>query len=183
MHYTEKPIPLKDGSYATLRSAREEDAAQLLQYLKVTASETSFLIREPEEVTMTLEKEKAFIKKVEDGERELMLLAFVDGRHAGNCSMTPAGSFLRYRHRCVVAIALYQEFWGLGLGRQMLETVLKEAKNCGFEQAELEVADGNDRAIALYESLGFRRFGTLPQNMKYEDGSYRDVHWMMRELG
>lgn len=182
MHYPERKIRLKDGSYATLRSAREEDAAQLLQYLKTTAGETAFLTREPEEVTMTLEKEKAFIKKVEDGERELMLLAFVDGQHAGNCSLTPAGSFLRYRHRCVVTIALYQEFWGLGLGRQMLELVLKEAKNRGFEQAELEVADGNDRAIALYESLGFRRFGTLPRNMKYADGSYRDVHWMMHEL-
>ena len=183
MHYPERKLKLKNGSEATLRSAREEDAAQLLQYLKATAGETSFLTREPEEVTMTLEKERAFIKKVEDGERELMLLAFVDGGHAGNCSLMPAGSFLRYRHRCVVAIALYQEFWGLGLGRQMLETVLKEAANCGFEQAELEVADGNDRAIALYESLGFCRFGTLPRNMKYADGSYRDVHWMMRELG
>ena len=182
MHYPERKIDLKDGREATLRSAREEDAAQLLQYLKATAGETAFLTREPEEVNMTLEKEKAFIKKVDEGERELMLLAFVDGRHAGNCSLTPAGSFLRFRHRCVVAIALYQEFWGLGLGRQMLETILKEAAGWGYEQAELEVANGNDRAIALYESLGFRRFGTLPRNMKYADGSYRDVHWMMLEL-
>lgn len=182
MHYPERKRKLKNGQEATLRSAREEDAAQLLQYLKATAGETAFLTREPEEVTMTLEKEKAFIKKVEDGERELMLLAFVDGRHAGNCSLMSAGSFLRYRHRCVIAIALYQEYWGLGLGRHMLGAVLAEAKNCGFEQAELEVADGNERAISLYESLGFRRYGSMPRNMKYVDGSYRDVHWMMKEL-
>ena len=173
---------MKNGSDAILRSAREEDAEKLLEYLRATAKETSFLTREPEEVTMTLEKEKTFIHKMEEDTRELMLLAFVEGRHAGNCSLMSAGSFLRYRHRCVIAIALYREFWGLGLGRHMLEAVLAEAKNCGFEQVELEVADGNDRAISLYESLGFRRYGSMPRNMKYADGSYRDVHWMMKEL-
>lgn len=35
----------------------------------------------------------------------------------------------------------------------MLETVLKTAKEIGFEQAELEVISDNQNAIALYEKL------------------------------
>ena len=49
------------GRTVLVRSALEEDAAALLQYLRETTAETPFLLREPEEVTMTLEQEKAFL--------------------------------------------------------------------------------------------------------------------------
>ena len=43
------------------------------------------------------------------------------------------------------------------------------------------VAD-NQAAVALYEKLGFVRCGTLPRNMKYADGHYADVYWMVKYL-
>lgn len=92
------------------------------------------------------------------------------------------GGFRRYHHRCEVAIALYQEYCGAGIGRIMLETVLDVAKSCGYEQAELEVIAGNERAIRLYQKLGFREYGRFPDNMKYADGSYVDSIWMMKKL-
>lgn len=64
----------------------------------------------------------------------------------------------------------------------MLETVLKAAKESGFEQAELEVISENQNAIALYEKLGFRKYGTFPDNMKYADGHYVFADWMMKKL-
>lgn len=64
----------------------------------------------------------------------------------------------------------------------MLEHVLKTAKESGFEQAELEVISDNKRAIALYEKLGFRKYGSFPDNMKYADGSYASADWMMKKL-
>lgn len=45
-----------------LRNARAEDARMLLEYLKATAAETRFLLKEPEELTMTLEQEKNISK-------------------------------------------------------------------------------------------------------------------------
>ena len=47
---------------------------------------------------------------------------------------------------------------------------------------ELEVVVDNQRAIHLYESLGFQTYGKLPDNVKYLDGTYADVYWMMRKL-
>ena len=64
----------------------------------------------------------------------------------------------------------------------MLETVLQVAKELGYEQAELEVAASNKNAIALYEKMGFQVYGTFPNNMKYQDGTYVDCHWMMKKL-
>ena len=111
-----------------------------------------------------------------------MLVACADGRHVGNCSLMRAGPQLRYRHRCSVGIALYREFWGRGIGRLLMEAVLDAARRVGYEQAELEAVSGNVRAIALYESLGFETYATLPRNMKYKDGSYADNVWMMKRL-
>lgn len=65
----------------------------------------------------------------------------------------------------------------------MLETVLDIAEKVGYEQAELEVIADNKPAIALYEKLGFKIYGTFPDNMKYEDDSYVAAYWMMKKLG
>ena len=81
-----------------------------------------------------------------------------------------------------LAIALYQKYCGLGIGREMLKTVLTVAKQCGYEQAELEVVSTNTPAIRLYESLGFEIWGTQPHSVRYRDGSYADDHFMVKRL-
>lgn len=68
------------------------------------------------------------------------------------------------------------------LEKKMLETILKVAKEIGYEQAELEVAADNKNAIALYEKLGFKQYGCFPDNMKYSNGKYADAYWLMRKL-
>ena len=62
-----------------------------------------------------------------NSDKSLLLIATLNGRHIGNCSLNPIGSYRRYAHRCEVAIALYQEFCGCGIGRTMLEHMLKVA--------------------------------------------------------
>ena len=178
-------ITIKDkkGREIIIRSAEENDAENLIDYLKITAAETPFLIREPDEITLSIEQEQAFIRAKKDSENELLLIAEIGGRHIGNCSLMSIGGYKRYRHRCDIAIALYKEYCGLGVGKAMLETVLDIAKKMGYEQAELEVIADNKPAIALYEKLGFKMYGTFPDNMKYADGSYVDAYWMMKKLG
>ena len=41
------------------------------------------------------------------------------------------------------------------------------AKNLGYEQAELEVISNNKGAIELYKKLGFEKYGSFPNNIKY----------------
>lgn len=172
----------KKGRDVLLRSAKEKDAEALIDYMKITAAETPFLLREPDEISLTIEQEQAFIKAKKNSENELLLIAETGGRHIGNASLMSAVGFKRYRHRCEIAIALYQEYCGLGIGKAMLEMVLDIAKKAGYEQAELEVIANNKPAIALYEKLGFQKYGTFPDNMKYADGSYVDAYWMMKKL-
>ena len=182
MVFEERSLKDKLGRTIVLRNARPEDAEDLIRYLKTTSAETPYLIREPEEITMTDTKERQLIQAKIDADREFMLVAFLDGKHVGNCSLMSIAPYKRYKHRCEVAIALYKEYCGCGIGKAMLQIVLDVAQKIGYEQAELEVVAENKDAIHLYEKLGFEKHGTFPDSMKFADGSYMDAYWMMKKL-
>ena len=179
-----EPIEIfdKQGRRVILRSACEDDAKDLIEYLKKTAKETPFLLREEDEINLAVEDEKGFINMRLEMDKALMLVAYIDGKHVGNCSFSPVGPFKRIAHRCDMAIALYQEYCECGIGSIMLETALRYAKEVGYEQVELEVVSSNTKAIKLYEKYGFKKYGTKPDNMKYSDGSYASTDWMMVKL-
>lgn len=78
---------LVKGKEILFRNAEEDDAQILIDCLKTVCGETRFLVKEPEEITMTLEQEKDFINAQNDSEHNLMLLGFLNGEYVGNCSL------------------------------------------------------------------------------------------------
>ena len=76
-------------------------------------------------------------------------------------------------------VAVRPGFRGRGISRQMLETLLQEARDDGVENFTLEVRAGNDVAIRLYESLGFLTEGVRPHfyDKPVEDGL---IMWLRR---
>ncbi len=111
-----------------------------------------------------------------------MLLAELDGKYAGCASLSMVSPFRRYQHRCSIAIALYKEFWGLGLGRVMLSSLLEEARVHSYEQAELSVDAANSTANTLYRSLGFVDYGTLPKASRFGSDQYSNQLFMVKQL-
>lgn len=180
MYLKEEVINVKDNELL-LRNANEDDAELLIKYLKITSGETKYLVREPEEIALTIEQERQFIIDQNESENCLMLLGFMNGEHVGNCSLMGM-SQARYRHRASLGIALYQKYNGIGIGRCMLGKLMEIAPKMGLEQIELEVMTDNVRAISLYKKIGFEVFGTFLHNMKYKDGTYADAFWMMKRI-
>ncbi|MBR2718193.1 MAG: GNAT family N-acetyltransferase [Clostridia bacterium] len=182
MFYPAKTITLKNGQTATLRVPDPaRDAAPLAQYLKDVAGESPFVLAYPEERNFTPEKEEAFLRAVLDSPNDLMLVCEVDGRIAGNCHLNFFG-MKKVAHRASVAIALYKEFWGLGIGTALFEQMIAAARERGIMQLELEYIDGNDRGRALYEKMGFRHIGSHPNAIRQQDGSLVDLCMMIKEL-
>lgn len=171
-----------NGKEIILRSASPIDAELLINYLKTVTGETRFLMTYPDEVRYTIEEEVKFINSHNESENCLLIMAYVDGEYAGNCSFEGRASSRRVKHRADIGIALFQEYTGFGLGRLLLEVLLKKMQEQGFEQAELAVAGGNDRAYRLYESLGFKECGRIPKANKYDDGNYSDEIIMVKSL-
>ena len=64
----------------------------------------------------------------------------------------------------------------------MIAALLEKIKDTPYEQLELEVVAGNERAIRLYERFGFMEFARHPRKLKYRDGTYADIIMMMLDL-
>lgn len=175
-------IRLKDGTSLLLRSVEEGDAAEMIAFLKQTAGESDNLLRTPEEVTLTVPEEEAFIRNLRSDSRSLMVNAVKGGRVIGNASLFPAGRRQRVMHRGETAVVVIREYWGFGLGRALMRALIHQAPLLGYERLELTVYADNPRAIRLYESLGFVPFGRLEKACKMPDGSFRDNLLMGLEL-
>lgn len=182
MRFSERTVTLKDGRTCLLCPTYPEYAADMVEYLKATAAETPFLLRNPDEVNYTLEREKEILGNLLESEYSVMMVAVVDGKVAGNCSLSGMGDKRRIRHRCSLAIALKKAYWNLGIGTAMIQYLEELARQIGYEQIELEVVDGNDTAKHLYEKCGFVETGKHVRALKYDDGSYRDEFIMSKVL-
>ena len=181
MVFPTKTIRLRDGREAILRAPNpEKDAEAMVQYLKTTAGETNFLLREVEECEIPLERERVFLKASVDSETTMMIVRDVEGELAGNCCLS-LNTMRRTRHRGDVAIALERRYWGMGLGTAMLRELIGQAKKEGLSQLELEYVEGNERARGLYEKMGFRVTGEKPDAIRLKDGtSLKEISMVKR---
>ena len=111
-----------------------------------------------------------------------MIACIVDGKVAGNCHVTWRKS-IKTGHRASVAIALLKEFWNQGIGTRMFEEMIRIAEeNPRLLQMELEFVEGNRRARALYEKMGFRIAGIRPNAIRLRDGTLLNEYFMIREI-
>ena len=72
---------------------------------------------------------------------------------------------------------------GRGIARQMCGHSLEYAKNRGFRAMQFNfVVKSNERAVRLWQSLGFAIVGTLPEAFLHPVHGYTDAYVMYRML-
>ena len=65
---------------------------------------------------------------------------------------------------------------GAGFGEQLVRHSLQKGKELGFQLMQFNaVVKSNERAIHLYQKLGFVRLGEIPGGFQMKDGSYEDI--------
>ena len=174
---------MKDGRKALIRSPRDEDIQGMLDYLVQSAGETEFILRYPEECgKYTAEGEKALFDRLNASDSDAMLVCLVDGKVAGNCHVTWSKG-IKTGHRAAVAIALLKEYWNQGIGTRLFQEMIRIAEeNENILQMELEFVEGNTRARALYEKMGFRITGVRPNAIRLKDGTLLNEYCMVRKI-
>ena len=70
MMYAEKVYSLKDNRVCMLRSAAVSDAAAMVKFLRISNEETYFMLRYPEEITLTEEEEITILGAKEENEEK-----------------------------------------------------------------------------------------------------------------
>lgn len=68
---------------------------------------------------------------------------------------------------------------GLGLGRRIVSALVDDARNTDIELLTLGVRGNNHGTIQLYEELGFREWGRLPNRIVVGDDRFDDVKMML----
>lgn len=114
MHLAPETVSLKNGKTAVFRAAEPDDAPEMIAFLKDTAGETPFLLRYPDEVVLTEEDERRFLQGRLNDPSGILLNAWVGGKLAGNCTLTPKGARRKICHRAEIAIAVRRSCCGRG---------------------------------------------------------------------
>ena len=108
-----------------------------------------------------------------------LVLASVDG------VVEAMGTWLRekpqvFRHTAVVGkVMAHPSARGLGLGRRVVSALVENARTTDLELLILGVRGNNHGTIQLYEELGFREWGRLPNRIAVGDDRFDDVQMML----
>lgn len=150
----------------TIVRADAEDAAALLEYLKIVGGETDNLSFGAEGLPMSVDEEKAYLEHQAGSSDDIQYLAKVSHEIVGTASLNRQPR--RMSHRGELGISLKKAYWGCGIASALMKEILNFAKANGFEQLNLEVRSDNARAIRLYEKYGFQKLCTFPGFFKIE---------------
>lgn len=168
-----------NNSLFVIERARTEDAAALLDYLKIVGGETENLSFGAEGVPLSLEAEQDYLRSQCESADNVQYLAKMDGEIIGTASLNRKP--WRMSHRGEFGISLKKAWWGCGAASALAEGVLAFAREAGVQQVNLEVRSDNKRAIALYERLGFRKLCTFPDFFNI-NGELIDFDFMILSL-
>ena len=177
-----KAIRLRDGRECVLRSGTAQDGEAMLDIFILTHGQTDFLASYPDECSMTAEQESAFLQEMAESEREVQILAQMDGKTVGSAGISAVGGREKVRHRAGFGISVAQEYWGLGIGRALTEACVDCARAAGYTQLELDAVAENERALALYKSVGFREYGRNPRGFRSRLTGWQALVLMRMEL-
>ncbi|MFA9375997.1 MAG: N-acetyltransferase family protein [Lachnotalea sp.] len=178
-----KHIQLKSGIDCILRNPNAEDAQEILQHMILTSGETGNMARYPDEITMTVEQERAYLSSIEFSSNEIMISAIIEGKIIANAGISPVLTYEKYKHRANFGISIQKKYCALGIGSAIMSAILEIAHQVGYEQVELDVLTDNEPAIALYKKFGFQIYGTHEKAFRYRDGQYKSLYLMSYELG
>ena len=181
MQYS-RTILLKDGRSCILRNGTEADGPALLKNFILTHCQTDWLLDYPDEITMTAEQEAAFLREKAESENEIELVAELDGVLVGAAGFGCVGKKEKLRHRAWFGISIDRACWGLGIGRALTEACIACAGAAGYAQLELEAVAENERALALYRSVGFVEYGRNPRGFRFREQGWKEAVLMRLEL-
>ncbi len=82
----------------------------------------------------------------------------------------------------ILNLCIHPDWQGRGLGRKLIQRLLKIARQHGAEKAFLEVRENNRVALALYDKLGFAEIGRRQNYYPALDGEREDAMVMSLEM-
>lgn len=163
-----------------IRAIRESDNEQFLLLGRLLDEETQFMLLEPGERTMSVEEQTRRIGSVLSQDNQMIFVVEHEHQLVGFLGAY-GGNFRRNRHCVYVVIGIRQNFTGQGIGGQLFEALEGWAIDHKLHRLELTVMAHNERALHLYQKMGYRIEGTKQDSLQI-NGTYVDEYYMAKLL-
>lgn len=154
-----------------IRQAVHKDAQELSEIRLQIDGETENLDREKGEAFIDIHGFEQLIKSDTESERNLFLVAVVDGKIVG-FSRCEGNMLKRFAHKVEFGVAVLKDYWGYSIGKNLLKQSIAWADSNGIKKMTLHVLGTNEKAIQLYEKFGFKTEGVLENDKVLSGGRY-----------
>ena len=181
MEYSGQVI-LKNGAAACLRNGTAADGDAVWAVFQQTHAESDYLLSYPDENSFTPAQECEYLANKTASPNEIEIIAEVGGIIVGTAGIEAVGTKEKVRHRAEFGICILRAYWGLGVGRALMDACIECARRAGYAQLELDVVADNTRARAMYERAGFVEYGRNPKGFRSRQSGWQTLVLMRMEL-
>lgn len=168
-----------DKREVILRTPRWEDLDDFLKLINSLVEERAEILRSE---LVSREEEIEFLSRVLsrlEKDELFFLVAEVDGKVVASSEINRRTGY--EEHVGVIGIAIKSGFRDLGIGTEMMKTLIKQARKWNLKVLTLTAFASNSRAIHVYEKVGFVQTGRVPKK-HFKDGKYIDEIIMTKLL-
>jgi len=161
----------KDGREVILRTPRWEDLDDLMELINSLVDEKAEIARTDK---VTREDEVEWLPKMLaslEKDELFFLVAEVDRKVVASSDIHILSG--NEKHVGVLGIVLKSGFRDLGIGTEMMKTLVEQAMALGLKVLTLQAFATNKRAVHVYEKVGFVQTGRVPKK-HFKDGQYID---------
>ena len=175
---------LRNGEPARLRTASVADAEALVELDTALVQDGRGMVQTLDDVGDLDAKRR----RVDDmyrgfsaGEATLILVAELAAGVVGCTELRQLRPTL-CQHVGILSVGVHPDAQRQGVGRALMNALVAHAEECGLLRLELYVRADNDRALAMYRSLGFTLEATRARFIRRSDGGFVDDHVLVRFL-
>jgi ribosomal protein S18 acetylase RimI-like enzyme len=169
------------AKHGVVRPAVVGDATGLVALINALADETALMVISRIDPVTGIAAVSSYLTQVTQSNWRRVIVADVGGTLAG---LLIADSDISHPAKMGVIdidLGVLRRFQRRGVGAALLASVEHWARSAGMHRLQLKVMTHNAPAIALYESRGFLREGTLVHHLKINN-SLVDQHMMAKLL-
>ncbi len=148
----------KNGEEIMIRPAEPEDSCEIIDTIRSSASERSYVLME--KYGKDIASEIADISAL-DRRKNLLIVAAAGVEVIGCLAALQADGGKREEtaHVLHVGLHLREAYRGVGIGSQMLAYAIEWAQEVGFNKLEASIFTTNKRSIKLFSNAGFTEEG------------------------
>lgn len=171
-----------DGIPYLIRYPKRTDLQEMWRYINELSKEKTYINYQGEEISLKDEGKflNESLKKIRSGEA-IVLIVENEGKIVG---ISDVHKRIRAeKHTALFGISLAKDFRSKGIGKKLMESILKEVKTKMKDLRIIRLAcfAQNSAACGLYKSLGFKEYGKLPGGLLYR-GQPQDEILMYYEV-